>query len=114
MKITSDNFCGILDRQKTSFGNADLQLQPIHTVFTCQTYSFVYSTSNKKEQRRVNLRLQRIRHLSNYIWILVATSLTSTDLAHLHDFERCFEEIQSWNVYPIFEFLEGRVVIYYT
>lgn len=109
MKLKSYDVCDILGRRRTGFGKDELQLQPEHDLFIRQTYYYTYDTSSKKEQKRVRLRLQQIRQLSPYIWILVATSLTFTNIAHLNDFDECIKRIEDWkNIHLISEHLKGR------
>ncbi|KAB8256808.1 hypothetical protein BDV32DRAFT_140916 [Aspergillus pseudonomiae] len=109
MKLKPYDVCDILGRRRTGFGEDELQLQPEHDLFIRQTYYHTYDTSSKKEQKRVKLRLQQIRQLSPYIWILVATSLTFTDIAHLKDFNECIRRIEDWkNIHPISEHLKRR------
>ncbi|KAL4927733.1 uncharacterized protein BDV17DRAFT_116536 [Aspergillus undulatus] len=103
-----DEFCDILGRRRTDFGERDVELPPEHDVFIRQTYYSTYNTSAHGERRRVRNYLQAIRRLSDYIWILVATSLTYTHLAHLPDLDGCLEVIKSWKeAYPISECQES-------
>jgi hypothetical protein len=63
--------------------------------------------SLERQGIRVNRRLQQFRQISSYIWILVATSLTFTHLAHLQEFDECIGTIEAWvDKYPIPEHLE--------
>jgi hypothetical protein len=106
-RLTSWDVCDVLGRQRTSFGE-DLPLGLEHDTFIRQTYYFTYNNSAKTEGIRVNRRLQQFRQISSYIWILVATSLTFTHLAHLQEFDECIKIIEAWvDKYPIPEHL-GR------
>lgn len=78
-----DEFCDILGRRRTDLHKHNVK--PEHAVFLRQTYYFTYNTSPHRERKRVRNYLQDIRRLSDYIWVLVATSLTYTHLAHLSD-----------------------------
>jgi hypothetical protein len=105
-RFTSLIVCDVLARQRTSFGE-DLPLGLEHDPFIRQTYYFTYNKSGKTEGIRVNRRLQQFRQISSYIWILVATSLTFTHLAHLQEFDECIRTIEAWvDKYPIPEHLE--------
>ncbi|KAB8239962.1 hypothetical protein BDV35DRAFT_386200 [Aspergillus flavus] len=89
MKYKRLDLCDILGRQRTYLGDDKLQLG--------------------SENRRVRSRLYQILRLSPYIWILVATSLTHTDIAHLKDFPACLQRIQEWkDLYPITRDQEDR------
>ncbi|KAL4935575.1 hypothetical protein BDV06DRAFT_206712 [Aspergillus oleicola] len=102
--MTPDEFCDILGQQRTGFGERDIKLQPEDDIFIRQTYYSTYNTSTHGERRQVRNYLQRIRHLSNYIWILVATSLPYTNLTRLPKLDGCLEVIKSWKeAYPISE-----------
>ncbi|PYH80604.1 hypothetical protein BO82DRAFT_286023 [Aspergillus uvarum CBS 121591] len=99
MGLTPHEFCENLARQRTSFSH-DEQIK--YTEFISQTYYFTYNASLTKQHRIVRRRLQKIRQLSDYIWILVAITFTFTSLAHLCDFDKCLKIIESWlNRYPL-------------
>ncbi|KAB8240070.1 hypothetical protein BDV35DRAFT_145673 [Aspergillus flavus] len=109
MKSKRIDLCDILGRQRTYLGDDKIQLQPEHRLFIRQTYFHTFNTSNGSENRRVRSRLCQILRLSSYICILVATSLTHTDIAHLKDFPACLLGIQEWkDLYPITRDQEGR------
>ncbi|RAL06457.1 uncharacterized protein BO97DRAFT_50949 [Aspergillus homomorphus CBS 101889] len=99
MGLTPQEFCENLARKRTSFSH-DEQIK--YTESISQTYYFTYNASPTKQQRIVRRRLQDIRQISDYIWILVAITFTFTSLAHLCDFDKCLKMIESWlNKYPI-------------
>ncbi|PYI13273.1 hypothetical protein BO99DRAFT_407653 [Aspergillus violaceofuscus CBS 115571] len=99
MGLTPHEFCENLARQRTSFSH-DEQIK--YTEFISQTYYFTYNASPTKQQRIVRRRLQEIRQLSDYIWILVAITFTFTSLAHLCEFDKGLKMIESWlNKYPL-------------
>ncbi|KAE8131515.1 hypothetical protein BDV38DRAFT_275880 [Aspergillus pseudotamarii] len=109
MKFKQYDVCDLLGRQRTSFGKDKLQLLHTHDLFIRQTYFHTYNPSSKREHNVVSRRLQAIRQLSPYIWILVATSLTFSHIARLKDFDECIRRIADWkDIHPIPGHLEGR------
>jgi hypothetical protein len=99
MSQTPDNFCDKLGRQRTSHGHSK---QPEDTKFLHQTYYFTYNKSSKRDKRKIRGRFQKIRRLSEYVWVLVAKSFTPTHIAGLGGFDLYLRAIRAWlETYPI-------------
>jgi hypothetical protein len=57
---------------------------------------------SRTEKTKIRKRLQQIRQLSEYIWVLVAKSFTPTHVARLGGFDAYLRAIKAWaKTYPI-------------
>ncbi|KAL2816400.1 hypothetical protein BDW59DRAFT_9848 [Aspergillus cavernicola] len=95
MGFTPDDLLDILVHQRKTLGE-NLSLQTKHDQHLLKFYLHTYNQSTP-DSRRVSFRLQCIRkQLGDYIWILVATSVTSTQISRLQNFEEFLKKINSW------------------